>query len=99
MLKRGRIIFLYFLLFSILLFYASAQLGQLGVPGESRQPACGNGICEDAETSRACPQDCRERACLSVCVEMWDLKDGNCIFNDCGSGCGPDGTATFKDQT
>ena len=102
MLKRGEIsakLFVYILFLIIIgLTSTTAQLGQLGVPGESQQSACGNGICEDGETSRTCSHDCKERICPTVCVEMWNLKDGNCVFNACGSGCGPDGTATFKEE-
>ena len=88
----------YFLVLAAVLVSAIAQLGQLGVPGESQQSACGNGICEDGETSRTCSHDCKERVCPDVCVEMWQLSGNSCTFKSCGSGCGPDSTITFKDE-
>lgn len=33
--------------------------------------------------------------CPSVCTELWELEDGKCTLNDCGSGCGADGETSF----
>jgi hypothetical protein len=38
------------------------------------------------------------RICPSVCVPLWELKGGQCLFTDCGSGCGPDGKTTFESK-
>lgn len=37
------------------------------------------------------------RVCPAVCKEMYEInEDGSeCVFNDCGSGCGPDGVNSF----
>ncbi len=50
--------------------------------------------------------DGEERVCpAAVCVEMYEIKEVQCItepcnpvceFNECGSGCGPDGLITFE---
>lgn len=34
--------------------------------------------------------------CPAVCVEMWQIEQGECVFNECGSGCGADGLKTFE---
>jgi hypothetical protein len=33
--------------------------------------------------------------CPAVCVELWEIKEGECVFNKCGSGCGEDGVNSF----
>lgn len=33
--------------------------------------------------------------CPAVCVEMYEIQNGECVLNECGSGCGPDGRTTF----
>ncbi len=40
------------------------------------------------------------RICPAVCVPMWnfDTVANKCVFNDCGSGCGPDNETTFLTQ-
>jgi len=35
--------------------------------------------------------------CPAVCVELYEIQDGVCILNECGSGCGPDGISTFRE--
>lgn len=46
-----------------------------------------------------------KRVCPAVCVPMYEIKQVECIttpcdpvceFNECGSGCGPDGVNTFE---
>lgn len=39
-----------------------------------------------------------EKMCPEVCIEMWVLGQNTCIFNECGSGCGPDNIKTFKTE-
>lgn len=39
-----------------------------------------------------------DRICPAVCVPMWMIDNGNCIYTDCGSGCGPDNVRTFATQ-
>lgn len=36
------------------------------------------------------------KICPEVCVEMYEIKNGSCILNSCGSGCGPDGITSFS---
>ncbi|MBI2542497.1 carboxypeptidase regulatory-like domain-containing protein [Candidatus Woesearchaeota archaeon] len=36
--------------------------------------------------------------CTQECVGMWMLQGAKCIFNECGSGCGPDNVDTFKTE-
>jgi len=33
--------------------------------------------------------------CVAVCIGMWEIIKGSCNFNECGSGCGPNGYTTF----
>lgn len=46
------------------------------------------------------PSADNETVCPAVCVEMWEINsEGNeCVFDECGSGCGPDGVNTFETQ-
>jgi hypothetical protein len=37
----------------------------------------------------------RPGICPAVCVEMYEISGNSCIFNECGSGCGPDGDTSF----
>ena len=37
-----------------------------------------------------------ETVCPSVCIEMYDLEENECDFDECGSGCGADGITTFE---
>lgn len=37
-----------------------------------------------------------ERICPDVCIEMYEIKNSTCVFNECGSGCGPDATNSFE---
>jgi hypothetical protein len=34
--------------------------------------------------------------CPAVCVPMYKILKGNCIYDECGSGCGPDNITTFS---
>ncbi len=36
-----------------------------------------------------------DRVCPAVCVEMYEIQNGSCVLNSCGSGCGPDAVTTF----
>ncbi|MDP3987481.1 MAG: hypothetical protein Q8P81_04630 [Nanoarchaeota archaeon] len=38
-----------------------------------------------------------ETVCPAVCVEMYGIENNECVFNECGSGCGPDGVNTFRE--
>jgi len=33
--------------------------------------------------------------CPEVCVELYEIQNGECVLNECGSGCGEDGVNTF----
>lgn len=33
--------------------------------------------------------------CPAICVEMYEIENNECTFNECGSGCGPDGLNSF----
>lgn len=48
-------------------------------------------------TAKVSPED-NETICPAVCVKMWEIERdlGECAFNECGSGCGPDGVETFE---
>lgn len=35
--------------------------------------------------------------CPEVCVGLYEIEDGACVFNECGSGCGADGISTFDE--
>ncbi len=57
----------------------------------------------DPEYNDFCPEmskpysygDKGERICPAVCVEMYEIKNSTCAFNECGSGCGPDAVTSF----
>lgn len=34
--------------------------------------------------------------CAALCVEMYEIIGDRCVFNECGSGCGPDSYSTFE---
>ena len=36
-----------------------------------------------------------ERICPAVCVEMYEIQNSACVFNECGSGCGANGVVSF----
>ncbi|GBE19063.1 hypothetical protein BMS3Abin16_01676 [archaeon BMS3Abin16] len=54
--------------------------------------------CEPLPNSEPWSSDDGGRMCPAVCVPMWEMKKGRCVFTDCGSGCGPDGETTFKSE-
>ncbi|MEM3141576.1 MAG: hypothetical protein QXX55_02180, partial [Candidatus Pacearchaeota archaeon] len=37
------------------------------------------------------------RICPAVCIPMYEIENNSCFFNECGSGCGPDGITSFND--
>ncbi len=37
-----------------------------------------------------------QTVCPAVCVELYEIENGECVFNPCGSGCGADGATTFE---
>ena len=63
-----------------------------GVDGKTYSNKCYASVANvDIDCEGVCPCECP-----AVCVEMWKLKEKGCFFNECGSGCGPDGITTFK---
>jgi len=46
-----------------------------------------------------CEYICEPPVCPSVCVPLWEIRNGECIFNECGSGCGADNINTFDEKT
>lgn len=36
--------------------------------------------------------------CPAVCIELWEIDGGKCVFNECGSGCGEDGVNRFLNK-
>ena len=36
-----------------------------------------------------------DQVCPAVCVELYEIKNNECSFNECGGGCGPDGLNSF----
>ena len=45
-----------------------------------------------------------DRICPGVCVKLWELRkkdkfsERECVLNECGSGCGPDGVSSFNSE-
>ena len=39
-----------------------------------------------------------DRICPAVCIEMYEIVNGTCTFNECGSGCGVDGITSFETE-
>lgn len=37
-----------------------------------------------------------KEVCPQVCVPLYEVDDGECVFDDCGSGCGADNMNTFE---
>jgi hypothetical protein len=37
-----------------------------------------------------------DSACPSICIEMYEINESGCVFNECGSGCGPNEITSFK---
>lgn len=38
------------------------------------------------------------RICPAVCVPLWTVQNNECVFNECGSGCGPDNITSFSTE-
>jgi len=38
------------------------------------------------------------RLCPAVCIPLWEIKNNQCVFNDCGSGCGADNIKSFDTE-
>ena len=49
-----------------------------------------------------CPRDYpavklpSQDVCPEVCIPLYEIESNECIFNDCGSGCGADNINTFE---
>jgi hypothetical protein len=54
--------------------------------------------CEPLPSPEPNNSDNGGRICPAVCVPMWELKGGQCLFTDCGSGCGPDSKTTYGSE-
>ena len=39
--------------------------------------------------------DARE-VCATVCIPVYEIDRNQCVYNECGSGCGPDKVVTFE---
>lgn len=39
------------------------------------------------------------KVCPSVCVPLYEINSGECVFTECGSGCGADNIITFSDSS
>jgi hypothetical protein len=37
-----------------------------------------------------------DQVCPAVCVPMWEIQNNTCVFDECGSGCGPNRITTFE---
>lgn len=37
--------------------------------------------------------------CPEVCTQVWAIEDNKCVFDECGSGCGPNGDTTFSKES
>ncbi len=47
-------------------------------------------------TTTTLPQE--PKLCPMVCTPLWEIKNSACVFNKCGSGCGPNGITTFSTE-
>ena len=61
-------------------------------------------VFDEPEYGDYCPDSYRgvpvkesgDEICPAVCIAMWEISEGECIFNECCSGCGPDGIISFE---
>ncbi len=65
--------------------YYCDELGNAQTAYYTCMEGCSNGMC-------------KKTICPAVCVPMWEIKDGRCAYNECGSGCGPDYQASFRTE-
>lgn len=56
-----------------------------------------NDYCSNVRYPVAKPLN-NESVCPAVCVELYEIQGGECVFNECGSGCGADGVVGFETQ-
>ena len=56
-----------------------------------------NSFCEVTYTSTKPYPD--RSICPSVCVPAYEIIKDKCVYNECGSGCGPDEINTFSDSS
>lgn len=40
----------------------------------------------------------QDQVCPAVCVPMWEIQNNSCVFNSCGSGCGPNMITSFETE-
>ncbi|NQV08818.1 hypothetical protein HQ529_03125, partial [Candidatus Woesearchaeota archaeon] len=52
--------------------------------------SCEDGVCVTFDDDEE-----EEEICLTVCVEMYEIIDNKCVFDNCGSGCGVNEVTTF----
>ena len=50
-----------------------------------------------SDFGRPVPVEGDSVVCPAVCVPLYEIQNGECVFNDCGSGCGPDGLNSFRE--
>ncbi|MEX0920423.1 MAG: hypothetical protein WDZ69_02465 [Candidatus Pacearchaeota archaeon] len=55
-------------------------------------------FCPDVRRPSLLDSENETEVCPAVCVEMWEIDSDSrtCVFNECGSGCGPDGETSFE---
>jgi len=64
-----------------------------------------NDFCSDVRYPQQISEEDNTKICPAVCVPMYEIKEVRCVtepcnpvceFNECGSGCGPDGINSFN---
>lgn len=45
------------------------------------------------------PIEGEKPVCPAICTTVYEIQDGQCVLDDCYSGCGPDGVNTFDKQS
>lgn len=72
-------------------------------PGKVISGYCSNSICTQTTSwANACcfthiwdGSKCAPAMCPTICVPMYAISNGACVYNACGSGCGPDNINKF----
>jgi hypothetical protein len=84
------------LVFGIAIFILTMFVSIYGINTFYSSPEYSD-FCSDARYPQPDKLNPEETICPAVCVEMYEIsRDGSeCVFNECGSGCGPNGINSF----
>ena len=55
-----------------------------------------NDFCQNSYTTK---MPVSRDVCPAVCIPAYEIVRDICVYNECGSGCGPDEINSFKNQT